>query len=253
MESVTSLENKQEGYDVMYPKTNCNTGNCENVKYDIRSGPPGSLGMNGCYIPESPFFSNDCKTRIPIRTTIEPNVKNSSEPNKPINTLGIPRDIETFYTINQQCGKGIVYSSQDPRLLDVIRYERLTLDQPPLDASVPLSKVYDLPANYGQGYTSYDNISGGQISYYVASKFKDAFFEPVFSSNARVNSYLFRDPMGGTKIEYNRIPLSTPNCLIREDATVDQFTQDELIHRNDIIGLQMEKRLRNEWSPRYPS
>lgn len=135
------------------------------------------------------------------------------------------------------------YTSQDPRLVDSIRGIRMELDAPVFDGTLLARDRYN-DTNVGtQTYSSYQDITGGQVSYSLDTYMTQPFSSPNFQLRSKVNPSIFRDPMGALKPMYTRVPIvSTPGYVsgYRHD-------QDELSHREDMMALQLQKRHQSDW------
>jgi hypothetical protein len=153
------------------------------------------------------------------------------------------------------CSK-VLYSSIDPRLIDVPRGMRVNLDVPPIDSTVHLNEVYTKPelAKYGQGYRSYSDINAGQITYYVDKSIQDPLFNPNFTIPAKVDATLLQDPMSAMKPQYNRTPLFASDHLDTKRVGYNgglSWMEDSLEWREDLMARQMRKRNQERWEPRW--
>ncbi len=161
------------------------------------------------------------------------------------------------------------YISRDPRLVDQIRGYTMTLDRPPYNSEVPLSETYSKEyLNYGKNYKDYGNIHAGQIMYYYDKSIQQPFFEPVFTINSNVNSYLYKDPMDNYKPYYTHETTNKFNPMIDSDpknlcrytsdtkkdtslTTGLSFIYDTNYHREDIISKQMDLTNRTKYTSRW--
>jgi hypothetical protein len=155
----------------------------------------------------------------------------------------------------QPC-KGKQVITNDPRLNSASHGQWITLDQPPIDSSM---KLYDIPFdkkldNYGQNYKSYSDINGGQIVYYIDKSIEDPFFKPNFVTSSKIDSALYKDPMGSINPEYYRTNLKNDNPIGPKRNNYEgglSWMEDSLNQREDIMSLQMNRMLRETWAPRY--
>lgn len=135
-------------------------------------------------------------------------------------------------------------SSLDPRLIDTVRNIRLDLDRPPLQARnvQPLQHIYDDCNNRirPQFYGGYSDIYPGDIRYYVDPTLAQAYDEPIYIIKSAVQPFIFQDPMGGMKPQYDKIP------LFREQVNISpySFDQDQMSFREDLMARQ--SRLQNQ-------
>jgi len=164
-------------------------------------------------------------------------------------------DFQKFkYPNDKQCST--VYLSTDPRLFNVPYSQVLPLDRPAQDDSVKLNTLYTDPnlTRYGQGYSTYSDINAGQITYYIDKSQEDAFYEPNFTTSARMEGVLYKDPMSSMKPQYNRYPLKCNNHLNTDRNNYEgglSWIADSLEHRQDLLALQMRKRNEQRFSPRW--
>lgn len=110
-----------------------------------------------------------------------------------------------------QLNGGVVYTSPDPRLINTANYMKLELDKPPMDTTIKLSDVYNKDLlNFGKKYTSYKDITGGQITYYINNTDNDQYYQTLFTKDIQ-EEYI--DPMSSKYIEYSRVPITKNNPL----------------------------------------
>ena len=64
-----------------------------------------------------------------------------------------------------------------------------------------------------KNYKDYRDINAGQITYYIDKSIEDAFYKPIYENNAFDTGYLYKDPMGGIKPQYERNPVIWDNVL----------------------------------------
>ncbi len=115
----------------------------------------------------------------------------------------------------------------------------------------PYSSVYDPRfSGYGDPYRSYADVNLGQVQYYYSDI--DALRRPNFIIRNKVDHMDFTNPMDKTTPEY--ISDIYPNNVGLDElkATVeDQFANDQIFHRSDIMESQMRKRNSEMWQLRY--
>lgn len=219
----------------------------------FKSGYPTNMSVPNC-----DFSSFDCVNEIPFKSSIEPGLdKNLFQNLNPrVYTDAYAKD---FSRVSCERDKGCktVYASSDPRLVSSSHNGQvLTLDRPPIDDSMQLKDICsDKNLNcYGQNYRNYFDVNAGQIMYYVDGSISDPFFTPVFSTQARVFSTVYKDPMGSLKPHYYREPLKCNNPL---DTTHDTYVgglswmQDSDSFREDIMSKQMSRINQQRYEPRW--
>lgn len=140
----------------------------------------------------------------------------------------VEMNVATDFSCTTDC------SSADPRLYDTIRGEHYTLDRPPVDNSLKMKDVYNKSLlRYGTNYTSYSDITAGDITYYINNTQLSPFTNPTFSVN--INSTR-TDPMETVNQEVERfqtipyapIPFSKSPCL--------SWIRDTTSQREDLIS-----------------
>lgn len=236
----------------LYPKTSCDCGDCKK-QYTISKGIETNLSVRDCKV--SKYF--DCYNTVEYGTKLFPKNKNGIyEINPQVYNEKLDPSFHKLICNNNQTCPSETYVSADPRQFNSIRATTMRLDRPPINGNVQLSDINKRKWNgYGQGFTPYKYINDGQIVYYWDKSIEDPFFEPVFSTPAKEQAILYRDPMGSMKPEYNRIPLvNTQNPAV---TTANYYPdclssiQDSQSHREDLMALQMRRRLQEEWMPRW--
>lgn len=126
--------------------------------------------------------------------------------------------------------------SLDPRLIDPIRNIHMTLDRPPYQPKgvQPLQNIYQdceydiKPTVYRNGY---ENIYPGDVQYYIDPQQALIYDSPEYALQQAVVPFVFQDPMGSLKPQYDRVPLFQNNQNI-SDYT---FDQDQISFREDMI------------------
>ena len=104
------------------------------------------------------------------------------------------------------------FTSLDQRLIKSLPYMRMELDKPPMDTDIKLEDIYNKDLqNYGKKYTSYKDITGGQITYYVSNTCDDPYYQTIFNKNVETE---YQDPMNSMRIpEIIRVPINSINPL----------------------------------------
>ena len=127
------------------------------------------------------------------------------------------------------------FTSLDPRMTDVMRGERMTLNEPVFD-----STFYDKERReniiHAQTYSSYNDITSGEIFYYTDDYFEQPYFSPIFQLRSQIHPNIFQDPMGSLKPQYNRYTIPTSKYISEYS-----FDQDQMSFREDIMSRQMRK------------
>lgn len=155
------------------------------------------------------------------------------DPNRYI-ILNKERDIQSASDFYMECGHEGAHS-KDPRLIDPIRNIRTVLDRP---AYQPRN-VQPLRDIYGQSnqnitpriYSNYEDIYAGDVQYYIDPSQAQAYDNPEYAIQTAVVPFVFQDPMGALKPQYDRVSLYKNNQNI-SDYT---FDQDQIGFREDMI------------------
>ncbi len=226
---------------------------CEGVTKYIEKMPgyPTNMAVRSCDFPNN----YGMVAEKPFREGIEPrNTKNV------INMLNEPYVLDDRYKPiscgTSGCNSETYQSTQhDPRLIGVLHSgQYMNLDKPPVNGSVDLSSIpFDPSLNeYGQKYQKYSDVDGGQIQYYTDSDTKDPYFKPNFTTPAQTKGFLYVDPMGAVKPQYERKihkccnPQETPKC-----GKCLSWIHDSTSHREDIMSLQMRKMNQEKYEARW--
>lgn len=162
--------------------------------------------------------------------------------------LNTDRDVENARDFFRVPGRDTC-RSLDPRLIDVVRDIHMELDRPPLQPKgvQPLGDVYApendriRPQTYCKGYSS---IYPGDIQYYLDPSISQAYDDPVFVQRSAVVPFVFQDPMGGMKPQYDRIPLFQNNI----NSSAYTSDQDQMSYREDLIARQSRKMNQSDFS-----
>lgn len=120
----------------------------------------------------------------------------------------------------------------DARLIDTNRDYTQVLDTKPIQVYYDLIKD-NISGNselkdYGKNYTSYANVSGGQIQYYIDKELADPFHKPVYAEKTNSVGFTYKDPMDSVKPQFlKQIPNRSftglswldDSCSFRDDIT----------------------------------
>lgn len=227
-----------------YPKSSC----ClqEQCEYRPNCGIPTNIGVYNC---DKKFYNKDFKDDLEPSlkcgfTYLNPQAYQDKvawdfENRKDCCLQDSPGDEKTKYN---------TFTSTDPRLIDVPRALKMSLDRPPMDSSVKLNEIYcnETLLGYGKNYRTYSDIDGGQILYYTDDKFSDVFFNPVFSTPSKVTGDISFDPMGGLEINYNRKP-----CVKPIQMCGLSWLNDSNSWREDLTGIYNGQIREYDWNPRF--
>lgn len=151
----------------------------------------------------------------------------------------------------------VTYTNPDPRMYSASRDQRLKLDSPPIQSKYnPNTIAYDKSLNgYGKKYNSYNDVTGGQIVYYVNRQTQGALISPLFTIPSYVNGSDYIDPMGSVKPSYDRATIvndhdcsgGTSTEMVNSQLS---FIRDTTVHREDILHNQMSKINREKYGAR---
>ena len=155
--------------------------------------------------------------------------------------LNTHRDVQSapdfFYSCpesNKTC------TSLDPRLIDPVRNIRMDLDRPPLQPRnvQPLQHIYDdcnagmiRPQIYHDGYRS---IYPGDYTYWLDKSLAQVYNESNYVIKSAVVPFVFQDPMGSLKPQYDRVPLFKN----QNNIATYTFDQDQMSFREDLMERQ---------------
>jgi hypothetical protein len=150
------------------------------------------------------------------------------------------------------------YTTNDPRLISAFHNgQHLHLDTPPINGGqVKLADIYtDVNMkNYGQKYTSYADIKAGDINYYIDRSIEDAFIPEIYQNNAQTTGYLWKDPMGSMKPQYDRKPIYNNNVI---NTTQNRYNHklswldDSNEYRENLMASQQLKNNQQKYSSRW--
>lgn len=244
----------------LYPKTSCSTWACKKEYPIPQNSVKSNLSFMGCQTPD--YFG--CYSTVEIKTNQQPqneygwNTLNPDAYNSKIDpSFHYPRSGGRA-DIKSCSEKGWV--SENPKQFDVLRYQSIILDRPPTNGNVNLIDVYsDKYNNYGNlqtgGYSEYENIIDGDVTYYVDKSIKDAFYHPVFAEPAIASTILYQDPMSAMRPQYERkavINTENPTTTTPKYYPYSlSFIQDSQSYREDLMALQQRKHNESKWSARW--
>jgi hypothetical protein len=237
----------------LYPKTSCPIEECKKSYPIPVNYIETNLGVENGVV--SPYF--DCYNRVEISSDINPQKQiGIYEINPQCYEDKISPDFGKVPWKTPPCCPDVNYLSNDPRLLSTTRSDYLTLDRPPMNGKVKLKDIYDKKYDaYGTGFTPYNKIKDGDISYYVDKSVQGAFYEPVFSEPSTETLVMYQDPMGSLKPEANRKQINNFNptvTTVKEYPYCLSFIQDTQSFREDIMGYQQRKNNQSKWTVRWP-
>jgi hypothetical protein len=95
-----------------------------------------------------------------------------------------------------------------------------------------------------QVYTGgYENIYPGDVQYYLDPAQAQAYGDPEYAQQEVVVPFVFQDPMGGLKPQYDRVPMYKDNRNIADYT----FDQDQIGFREDMIERLQRKMNQNDY------
>lgn len=149
--------------------------------------------------------------------------------------LNKERDVQSAGDFYMKCSQQGAHSN-DPRLIDPIRNIRTVLDRPPYQPRnvQPLQNIYTdchndiTPRVYNRGY---EDIYAGDLEYYIDSSQAQAYDDPEYGIQKVVIPFVFQDPMGALKPQYDRVNLYKNN----QNMSDYTFDQDQIGFREDMI------------------
>ena len=226
---------------------------CEgNTKYEeTMPGYPTNMAVRSCKFPQNHGIVMDKL----FREGIEPSNHDSV-----IETINNPyildKNFQDISCVTPGCKNKTYQSiSHDPRLIGVLHSgQYMNIDKPPVTGFVDLSSLpFDKTLNkYGQDYKQYSDVDGGQIQYYTDTDSKDPYFKPNFTTPANIKGYLYVDPMGAVKPQYERETQSCCDPVKNSDCgQCLSWIHDSTTHREDIMSLQMRKINQQRYEPRW--
>lgn len=227
---------------------------CEGIeKYkEQMPGYPTNMSVRSCVFPKDIYgFVSD----TPFRQGIEPR-----------DTKSVTTVLNDPYVLDKRfkpiscktpgcSGETYQSTSHDPRLIGVLHSgQYMNLNTPPVSGTVDLANIpFDKSLNgYGQKYQKYSDVDGGQIQYYTDTDTMDAYFKPNFTTPSETKGFLYVDPMGAVKPQYQR---KTQNCCdpVNDPKCGDclSWMHDSTAHREDLMSLQMRKMNQERYEPRW--
>jgi hypothetical protein len=239
-----------------YSKSSCNCYKCADYTYSyVSKGVPTNMSIRNCETPEM----LECYDRKLFRSDIEPTNEPDSYAhiNPQVVHNNYANDFKQINCSDNTTCPSVQYASKDPRLISVAHSGQvLTLDRPPINGSVDLSKISTDTGldGYGQKYNTYSDINAGDILYYINKSRKDPFYTPLFSTSANVYGTLYRDPMGVIRPQYEREPLKHSDPFNTTKESYDgclSWIRDSQEHREDILSKNMRKYNEQRWEPRW--
>ena len=155
--------------------------------------------------------------------------------------LNTHRDVQSAPDFFYSCPDSTkTCTSLDPRLIDPVRNIRMDLDRPPLQPRnvQPLQHIYDdcnagtiRPQIYHDGYKS---MYAGDYTYWIDKTLAQVYNDPVYAIKTAVIPFVFQDPMGSLKPQYDRAPLFKD----QNNIATYTFDQDQMSFREDLIERQ---------------
>jgi hypothetical protein len=250
-----------------YAKSSCNCYNC-NKPFNSPVGVPTNMSIPGC------SYSNfgDCYEKQLFKVHQEPidddshtfrgsaHNSNISMLNKHVyndKTNKTYNAINSKNCINSLC-EDTTYLNSDPRLYNAAAGTWMQLNSPPVQVT---NKIDSLTTDssldfYGQKYKSYADVNSGQILYYIDKDLESAFYKPIFSKKVTDIGFLYKDPMGNIKPEYNHVPSEKYNQINGDQCDVTgeyclSWMKDSQYHREDLLAKQMWKHNQEKYSARW--
>jgi hypothetical protein len=242
---------------IPYPHTSCPSSNCPPYKkYNFiaeqNNAYPCSLGIPSC---KKTISQEYCQSDTVIRQTIQPKNGRNNHPTVPLNKIGPQIDNKWYIPVDSD--NQIAYAGFNPILFDPLRSQRMLLDRPHLTGEIavgnaPHDKIYTkYMSNYGKNYSNYEDISGGDIQYWLSAGSGDAYTEPVFTTPAIVDTVINIDPMGVVRPEYRRSSTAKYDWDKCNQDQCDSLTHDALEFRQELMEKQMRKRNEQEYTYRW--
>ena len=128
----------------------------------------------------------------------------------------------------------LYYKSEDARLKHPMRQnEPLLLKRPPAQ-TLPDQSLKRDPHNF-RGF--------GNFVYYKNNQLSEPYNQQVFSSKAKVMSYIYKDPMDGVHRRHDRQIIQDDN----DDSL--QWIKDSNRHRDEILASKMRKHIGRTYEP----
>ncbi len=215
---------------------------------------PCSLGIPNC---KKSFQLEYCTPTEMYHTSVQP--RNIDQiPPKLLNTLSIYQDVNQYTPVtNKDCNGRTSYAGSNPILIDAPRAQKLLLNQPNYTGDVAVGdvdhdEIYDPKFNkIGRPYSTYNDMVGGSVQYYLPFDAGEAYIKPVYSTPSIVQHTTKINPMGVVYNEYERIPLSKYAWDACNKDACDSYTHDQLEYRQDLMAAQSRKRNQQEYKLRW--
>ena len=234
-----------------YPQSSTNSYECTKNNYVFPNGVPTNMSVRNCEFPS--YY--ECYNSIKFKEQIEPrNIHGYTNLNP--DAIADQYD-DSFTRVFCEKNNRVVYGSNDPRLISAAHNGQiLALDKPPIDGQIKLEDIYTDPKlkNYGAKYNSYSDVNAGDITYYIDKSIEDAFYKPIYENNAFDTGYLWKDPMGAYKPQYERVPVIWDNVL---DTKRNRYRgglswiEDSNESREDLMARQQLKNNQQKYSARW--
>lgn len=157
-----------------------------------------------------------------------------------LNPQAIASKLTPCYNETKCNGNKAYTCPTDPRLFDAARGFAVAIDSPPI--SVTQCTAGDT-TNYGKGYSNYNDINAGQITYYIDKSIKDPYYHPIFYNVAATERTMDIDPMDRRSVVYPRIPV-----YCRENEMCLSAVTDISELREQLMALQMRPRNRERYT-----
>lgn len=173
---------------------------------------------------------------------------------------------QDFIRVDDRTCDGLLghgYTSEDARLKNPRTGNiPIELDKRPMDMGIKTlddEEIYTSNCkDWKTGFTNYEDMNKGQITYYVDQEIAAPFTHPIFENKAAVMGYVNVTPMNTINPEYERRPLKCRNCLETNLCRCDylgglSWIEDSNEHREDLISRQLWNRNRSKWQSRWDS
>lgn len=183
-----------------------------------------------------PFGLKYCSSQFSYNDTQQPYTNTISTTQHPIN------DVYTLSDEYTSTERG--WSGTNPLLVNNVTGDRILLDRPHYHTGIPKDIHSPEMRHYGKYYSSYKDISAGDIRYWYPDHPDQVYSYPVYTLKNDTRHILRRDPMGGIRPEY-------PRTLTDNKIICDRDTTDTLRHREDLISLQSRKRNEQSYEHRW--
>lgn len=198
------------------------------------------------------------------QSRVEPNFMTSNEIIEPINANNgisyLPQRYDLIDEVGPTSLNHYSYTRYDPQLVrqeEDLPYGR-AVENPTRNAwsqhlgdtmappgSIDISQIYDPRfTGYGDGFRAYEDIKSGRLRYYYRNV--DAYKYPLFVAKNKVDHLDMYTPTGEVWARYN---LEADPDNYRE-VVEDQYTQDDLFHREDLMSKQLQPFFRRQWQLR---